>query len=128
LITTSLPDPRAKDDTFTDARLAETFADEALLDHFIWVDGLSWLGWDGRTWEGASEVTVVEIVRQHVLDRFREEVNNEPMNDDAVAGWKTLLSSSRINTILKLSRGLVKREVPGRGGQPANARRVRAPP
>jgi putative DNA primase/helicase len=50
-------------------------------------------------------------VRQYVLDRFREEVNNEPMNEDAVAGWKTLLSSHRINTILKLSRGLVKREV-----------------
>jgi hypothetical protein len=57
-----LPDFAQDASGFTGAsRLPRT---EALQDHFIWVDGLGWLGWDGRTWEGASEVSVVEVVRR----------------------------------------------------------------
>ena len=66
------PIPDFADDTFTDARLAETIADDVLADRFIWVSGLGWLGWDGRRWTGATDVEVTEAVRRYALDRFAE--------------------------------------------------------
>jgi hypothetical protein len=44
------PNPGGTDDTFTDARLAETFAAEVLDGRFLWCKSLGWLGWDGRRW------------------------------------------------------------------------------
>jgi hypothetical protein len=62
-------------DTFTDARLAETIADDVLQDHFIWVSGLGWLRWDGNRWADATDVEVIETAREYVLDRFRQELD-----------------------------------------------------
>ena len=68
--TTTEPTVGSTDDTYSDARLAETIADEVLADQFIWVKGLEWLSWDGRRWVDASDVRVTETVRQYVLDQF----------------------------------------------------------
>ena len=53
--TTTRPNPHLARDTFTDARLAETVADDVLQDHFIWVSGLGWLRWDGHRWANATD-------------------------------------------------------------------------
>jgi putative DNA primase/helicase len=50
--TTKPPNPDVTDDTFSDARLAETIADDVLADQFMWVSRLGWLVWDGRQMGG----------------------------------------------------------------------------
>jgi Domain of unknown function (DUF3854) len=71
---TLAPNPDMSGDTYTDARLAETIADDALADRYIWVSGLGWLGWDGQRWTEITEVEVTEVVRQYALERFAEAV------------------------------------------------------
>ena len=70
--TTTEPRVDFTDDRFSDARLAETIADDVLADRFVWVSGLGWLAWDGRRWADCTDVTVNEAVRQFCLDRFAE--------------------------------------------------------
>ena len=41
------PDTETFDDAFSDARLAETLADDALADHFVWNRSLGWFAWAG---------------------------------------------------------------------------------
>jgi hypothetical protein len=44
--TTTPPNPDTADDTFSDARLAETIADDVLTDRFVWVSGIkAWMMW-----------------------------------------------------------------------------------
>jgi hypothetical protein len=70
--TTKAPNPDVTDDTFSDARLAETIADDVLADQFMWVSGLGWLLWDGRQWVETSDAQPIEAVRQYALDQFTE--------------------------------------------------------
>jgi putative DNA primase/helicase len=110
--TTAPPNPDTADDTFSDARLAETVADDVLTDQFIWVSGLGWLGWDGRRWATTTDVEVTEAVRNYALDKFTESVNlmrtGQLGNPKVVDGWRSLLSASRIRAVLALARGIVE--------------------
>jgi len=102
------------DDTFTDARLAETVADDVLTGKYIWVAGLGWLAWDGRRWAATTDVGVTEAVRQYTLDRFREAVeafSSGQANKEAVSGWLSMLSAGRMRSVLTLARGIVERKV-----------------
>jgi P4 family phage/plasmid primase-like protien len=111
--TTTEPNPETADDTFTDARLAETISDDVLADQFIWVSGLGWLGWDGRRWADTTDVAVTEAVRQYALDRFREVLEEiraaGQANSSAVDGWRSMLSAGRMRSVLALARGIVER-------------------
>jgi putative DNA primase/helicase len=112
--TTTAPHLGSTDDTFSDARLAETIADDVLSDQFIWVSGLGWLGWDGRRWAEATDVAATEAVRQYLLDRFGEVV--EALRDghgdkEAVDGWRSMLGAGRMRSVLNLARGIVERKV-----------------
>jgi putative DNA primase/helicase len=112
--TTKEPNPDVADDTFSDARLAETIADEVLADQFMWVSGLGWLGWDGRRWAEATDVEVTEVVRQYALDRFREVLEEirtaGQANSNAVDGWRSMLGAGRMRSVLALARGIVARK------------------
>jgi putative DNA primase/helicase len=111
---TPAPPPEAGDDTFSDARLAETIADDVLTDQFIWVTGLSWMRWDGRRWATASEVDVTEEVRGYVLEQFNEAVNlmraGQLGNPKIIDGWHSMLSAARMRSVLSLARGIVARK------------------
>jgi hypothetical protein len=109
--TTTQPNPHAARDTFTDARLAETIADDVLQDHFIWVSGLGWLRWDGNRWANATDVEVIETARVYVLDRFRQELDTGAHDKTALDGWKSMCSASRIRTVVGLARGIVEHKV-----------------
>jgi P4 family phage/plasmid primase-like protien len=104
------PHPDDADDTFTDARLAETIADDVLADRFIWVTGLGWLGWDGRRWVEATDVQVGEAVRQYALDRFAEAVGSGQNSRKAIDGWRAMLGAGRMRSVLALARGIVERK------------------
>jgi putative DNA primase/helicase len=111
--TTTEPNPDIAGDTYTDARLAETIADDALADQFIWVSGLGWLAWGGRRWAGATDVKATEAVRQYALDRFAEVVDahrNGQATTQAIDGWRSMLSAGRMRAVLMLARGIVERK------------------
>jgi hypothetical protein len=112
--TTKEPNPDIADDTFSDARLAETIADDVLVDQFMWVSGLGWMGWDERRWDDATDVEVTEVVRQYALDRFREVLEEiraaGQANSNAVDGWRSMLSAGRMRSVLALARGIVERK------------------
>jgi P4 family phage/plasmid primase-like protien len=111
--TTTEPNPDVADDTFTDARLAETIADDVLTDRFIWVSGLGWLGWDGRRWDATTDVQVTDAVRLFALDRFAEateEIRNGQGSKRSVDGWHSMLSAGRMRSVLALARGIVERK------------------
>ena len=106
--TTNEPDTNSADDSFTDARLAETVADEVLADRFVWSKALGWLGWTGRQWRFVSEEAVLEVVRQFVLLRYRQAVKNG--KSSAMSGWHKMLSARRERAVLSLTRGIVERD------------------
>jgi len=110
LRTTTPPTADISDDTFTDARLAETIADDVLADRFCWAAGLGWLSFDGRRWRDCTDVTVGEAVRQYVLERFHDAAGSLQAggNAGAVEGWQTMLSAGRERSVLGLARGLVE--------------------
>ena len=101
------PDTESADDTFSDSRLAETIADEVLLDHFVWCKGLGWLGWTGQRWSVATEETVGEAVRQHVLRCFVQATKQS--DKDGSKGWYSMLTANRQAAVLRLARGIVER-------------------
>jgi putative DNA primase/helicase len=111
--TTTEPNPDVADDTFTDARLAETIADDVLADRFMWVSRLGWLGWDGRRWAEATDVQVAEAIRQYGLDRFAEAMKdnrNSQGSKETVNGWHSMLGAGRMRSVLALARGIVERK------------------
>jgi hypothetical protein len=112
--TTREPNADFAEDTFSDARLAEAIADDMLGERFIWVTGLGWLAWDSHRWAPCSDVEVTEAIRQYVLDRFAEvaEANRSGQaTQQAIDGWRSMLSAGRMRSVLALARGIVERKV-----------------
>jgi putative DNA primase/helicase len=110
------PNPDIASDTFTDARLAETIADDVLADRFVWCSGLGWLSWDGQRWEtAATDVEVIEIIRQYTLGRFHEVLDElkttGQASSETVDGWRSMLGGGRMRSVLNLARGIVERKV-----------------
>lgn len=101
------------DDAFTDAKLAETLSVEVLDGAYAWASGLDWLHYDGRRWREVHEVTVLEACRQWSRDHFAEAADrlrkNEGDAQGEVEGWRGLLSKSRLQAVLSLSRGIVEK-------------------
>ena len=97
-------------DTFSDARLAETIAEEVLADRYVWCKGLGWLGWDGRSWDNCDDETVSEAVRQYALEQFADAVTAaqaKPGADTgAVDGWRSMLNVGRRRAVLSDCRGV----------------------
>jgi P4 family phage/plasmid primase-like protien len=115
--TTRQPNVDTSDDTFTDARLAETIADDVLADQYHWVSNVGWQRWDGRRWVDCTDVTVGEAVRQYALDRFSEALSGlraatgQAGSTSAIDGWRGMLSAGRQRSVLSLARGLVEVDV-----------------
>ncbi len=105
--TTTEPDVETADDTFTDARLAETFSDEVLADRFLWCKALGWRGWSGQRWISVTEEAVGEAIRQYLLRRFTEAV--EAGKKAAIHGWLSMLTANRQRAVLSLAKGIVER-------------------
>jgi P4 family phage/plasmid primase-like protien len=111
--TTEEPRVEAVGDAYTDARLAETVADEVLDGSYCWAAALGWLQWDGRRWKRCSDVAVGEAVRQYSLARFGEAVEAARQSvsgaDAAVDGWRSMLSAGRERSVIGLAKGIVER-------------------
>jgi P4 family phage/plasmid primase-like protien len=110
---TKPPKTVSTDDAFTDAKLAETLSIEVLDGAFCWAAGLDWLSYDGRRWREVHEVSVLEAARRWSRDHFADAADRLRKNEgDAqaeVEGWRGLLSKSRLQSVLSLSRGIVEK-------------------
>ncbi|AVZ72972.1 hypothetical protein SLUN_12990 [Streptomyces lunaelactis] len=109
------PDTSTSDGTYSDAFMAETIADEVFDGRFCYTSGAGWLRWDGRVWLRCKDDSdAVEAVRKYVKNRFADVVEGlrattgQPTNANAIDGWRSLLSSSRISAVTKLAKGIVK--------------------
>lgn len=113
--TTACPRGEVTEDTFTDARLAETVADGVLEGQYCWTTGLGWLAWDGVRWAEASEAEVTEAVRRYVVSRYMDALDEEKRraaagdmkgNQPEIDGWYRVQSAARIANVLRLARGV----------------------
>lgn len=96
-------------DTFTDARLAETIADEVFDGGYCWAAGLGWLQWDGTRWRDCSDVTVGEAVRKYSLNRFIAAVTDADRDQTQIDGWRAMLSASRERAVIGMAKGIVEK-------------------
>lgn len=111
----SAHEPRVEntDDTFTDARMAETVADEVLDGNYCWSAGKGWMRWTGTHWAECTDVTVGEAVRQYSLAQFAAAVvkgAQDGGNAAAIDGWRAMLSASRERAVVGLAKGIVERD------------------
>lgn len=110
--TTSEPRIESTGDAFTDARLAETIADDVLEDAFCWALGLSWMQWDGQRWKRCSDTAIGEAVRQYSLERFAAAaaaLTRGEGSAEALDGWRSMLSAGRERSVTSLAKGIVER-------------------
>ncbi|WP_431936850.1 phage/plasmid primase, P4 family [Micromonospora sp. RP3T] len=104
----------ATEDTFTDARLAEIIAADVLDGAYCWTTGLGWLAWDGKRWATVPDAAVTEAVRQYVITRYVEALDDEKQraasgesaDRRAVDGWHKAQRAQRIADVIKLARGI----------------------
>jgi putative DNA primase/helicase len=110
-LSTTPPQVTETEDRFTDARLAETLANEALEGRYIWAESLDWLQFKGNVWCGVKEPSVLETVRQWSLQRHAEAVAKLRLDDRGAAaevdGWRAVLSKARASAVLSYSRGIL---------------------
>lgn len=107
------PEITDTEDRFTDARLAETLADEVLDGSWCWAAGLGWLRWNGKLWTPEDERVALESVRLWAIDHFQEAVGRLKSNDKGAGadadGWRSVLGKGRMGAVLALAAGIVAR-------------------
>lgn len=106
--TTTCPRAESSNDAFSDARMAETIADEVLDHGYCWAYGRGWLKWTGLRWEDCSDIAVGEAVRQWALARWTAASRGPDTVSTQVDGWRSMLAYSRQRTTLGMARGLVE--------------------
>jgi putative DNA primase/helicase len=96
------------DGSLTDAVLAERISQELLEGRFCWASGLGWMRWDGRRWDRCDEVSVIEVVRQYVVEDVNRELPKVAQDWRARAALTSLLGRGRISAVTALARGIVE--------------------
>lgn len=93
----------------SDAIMAGRVAAELLAGSYCWAPGLDWLSWDGNVWvKENSDVRVIEAIRSYMIAEVRSSIRQVADNATARKALMSLLSKSRINAIMLLSRGIVQ--------------------
>lgn len=96
------------DGSLTDAILADQVSTQLLAGRFCWAAGLGWMRWDGKRWDRCDEVSVIEVVRQYIVDEVNRELPKVSQDWRARAALTSLLGRNRINAITSLARGIVE--------------------
>ncbi|MFK0217761.1 phage/plasmid primase, P4 family [Streptomyces vinaceus] len=99
---------REGDGSLTDAILAERVSADVLNQRFCWAAGLGWMRWDGKRWDRCDEVSVIEAVRQFIVDQVNTELPKVTQDWRARAALTSLLGRTRISAITSLARGIVE--------------------
>lgn len=102
----SPPEFDQTDGEFTDVILAQALCDDVLGGRFTWTSGLGWLEWTGRQWVTCTDTTVASAIRDWVLVRFREsleELGANPAKQDLLErtkSWRARLNGGGANALL----------------------------
>jgi P4 family phage/plasmid primase-like protien len=106
--TTQAPSTEAPlEDGFSDARLAQTVADEVLADRFVWCKALGWLGWTGQRWAEVTEEGVIEAVRLFAISRYADVATAGNVLQSK--GWLSMQAAPRLRAVVDLTKGIVEK-------------------
>lgn len=109
--------------TFTDARLAERYAEESFAGSFIYASGMGWMGWTGKRWKRTADEVAINAMREHAVFRYSEALRwkadliaagKSPAPAQAQEeGWSGMLSANRLRNVFGLLKGIpeLRREV-----------------
>ena len=102
----SPPDVDQSDGEFSDIILGQTLCDDVLDGRFTWSSGLGWLEWSGDRWVNCTDTTVSSAVRDWVLSRFQESLDDQKANpskrdlETRTKAWRQRLSGGGANALL----------------------------
>lgn len=113
----ALPEVAGADSaTFTDARMADRYAEEAFAGSFIYGQGLGWLNWTGKRWRRVPDEVAVNAMREHAVQRYADALRwkaeliaagKPPIPAQAQEeGWQGMLSANRLRSIFGLLKGI----------------------
>lgn len=97
---------------FSDSLLAEQFANEELLDKYVWADGLGWMKWTGKVWEEVSEAHMVETLRRWAVALYLKVTESYAKNlvsKEELDEWRKLLNQRKQDNVFRLTRGIVEK-------------------
>jgi putative DNA primase/helicase len=100
-------------DQFTDARMAETVAEDVLDGRYLWTAGMGWMAWHGTRWRPTDDKEITEVVRVYVLERHAHAaaaLAKGELDAAVVAGWHKRLSAAAITAVVRLAAGEVRRD------------------
>ncbi|MFF4653714.1 phage/plasmid primase, P4 family [Streptomyces sp. NPDC001380] len=92
----------------TDAVLAERVAQMVMHDRYCWSAGLGWMRWSGIRWERSPQQTVIEDVRQFLLESVNDQLRAPDTDWRKRQELMSLLSKSRITAVVELCKGVVQ--------------------
>lgn len=107
--TPTAPEPPSMGVAFTDARMAETIAEDVLLGRYVWAKGMGWQAWDGQRWRATVDREVTDAVRTYLLQRHARAAGDlaaGKVDKAVVDAWSSMLSASRIAAVFRLAAGV----------------------
>lgn len=108
LVQKSAPDYKNNANEFSDLRLAETVAEEVLLNKYVVLGGrrAQWYKYDGKSWNIVTESEpmqdLVTFVKARHSKAFSDWQSGKGSKDD-VDGWGTMHRAGRLNSVLSLA-------------------------
>lgn len=111
---------------FTDAKLSQLFADEALVNRYLWCEGMGWMQWTGTNWEHAHLAEIKDVARQWILmhcqlanDAYLTALRSHRRNgDDTVKrldkerrAWESRAYAHSIGALVSLAQGIVIHDI-----------------
>jgi putative DNA primase/helicase len=115
-----------KEITFTDAHLSALFAEERLINHYLWCEGIGWMKWVGTHWTHAHISEIKDVARQWVINHCananREYLNAKTSRNrssdektkrllDDYKSWEGYTFVGRIAALVSLAQGIVIRSI-----------------
>jgi putative DNA primase/helicase len=97
---------------FSDAYLADQFANEELLDKYVWADGLGWMRWTGKVWEEVSDAHMIETLRKWTVGVYQKKVDayaKKLIDEKELDEWRKLLNQRKQDSVFRLTRGIVEK-------------------
>lgn len=119
----NMPDPVEDGAQFTDARMADRYADEVLSGNFLYVPGVGWRRWTGKRWENVDDAVPRNQMREHAITQYAEALRwkaelvearkDATRAEEAADGWSSAQGKSRLVSALDLASGIpeLRREV-----------------
>ncbi|MGC4911223.1 DNA primase family protein [Streptomyces cyaneofuscatus] len=102
------PQPPTGGTETTDAILAERVSERVLRGAYCWSEGLGWMRWTGTHWEHSNQPTIVETVRQYMVEAVTTELRAPDTDWRKRQELMSLLSKSRLVALVELARGILQ--------------------